>query len=400
MSTVYFDPIVGGDGSTITDDNNPLTGLGAGGHKTRFVPALNNIVNIAKFITDAAKVDMVFDLVDYVTTTNISLVGDNTYSIGSSVLVIGQTYKDENGIYYVTNSDWTRRSDASLSSNFKAGKLVGTKSGDVYVLDVVDNFVLGTSDITFVKSSGQSLGQALQSISNLSPIPSGKILFTSAQDTFSTTDISAVGKSIIARTNSLENDFQAKDTTLSQLSGKPYTNYGVGLLNAPADSLATKSYVDNAVASGGMDLTPYARLDGAAFTGNVTAVTPLTGDNSTKVATTAFVQGAVASSGGGSGGAYAIAKMNINNGVVAHSMGFANVSGITSGFHFTFETEMTDAEYIVNANTNAYIATETGFWAAVPCIVTSMTTQGFNITFGNNNGLMVGDYTLFVGVFR
>lgn len=400
MSTVYFDPIVGGDGSTITDDNNPLTGLGAGGHKTRFVPALNNIVNIAKFVTDAAKVDMVFDLVDYVSTTNISLVGDNNYPIGSSVLVVGQTYKDENGIYEVTSSDWTRRSDANISANFKAGKLVGTKEGDVYVLDVVDNFTLGTSEIEFVKSSGQTLGQSLESISNLSPIPSGKILCTTGVDTFGTTDISAVGKSIIARTTSLEDDFQSKDETLTQLSGKPFTNYGVGLLNAPADSLATKEYVDNAVASGGMDLTPYARLDGAAFTGTVTAVTPLSSDNSTKVATTAFVQGAVASSGGGSGGAYAIAKLNINNGVVSHSRGFSNISGITSGFHFTFETDMSDTDFIVNATTNSYIATETGFWAAVPCIVSSMTTQGFNITFGNNNGLMVGDYTLFVGVFR
>ena len=39
MATVYFNPSVGGDGSTVTDDSDPSTGLGAGGHRTKFVPA-------------------------------------------------------------------------------------------------------------------------------------------------------------------------------------------------------------------------------------------------------------------------------------------------------------------------------------------------------------------------
>ena len=47
MSSVYFNPSVGGDGSTVTDDNNPTTGLGDGGHRTRFVPALSQVVAVA-----------------------------------------------------------------------------------------------------------------------------------------------------------------------------------------------------------------------------------------------------------------------------------------------------------------------------------------------------------------
>lgn len=48
MSTVYFDPAVGGDGSTVTDDSNATTGLRNYGWTTRFVPSLANLVNVAR----------------------------------------------------------------------------------------------------------------------------------------------------------------------------------------------------------------------------------------------------------------------------------------------------------------------------------------------------------------
>lgn len=47
MASVYFDPAVGGDGSTVTDDSNPTTGLANGGHRARFVPALAQAVVIS-----------------------------------------------------------------------------------------------------------------------------------------------------------------------------------------------------------------------------------------------------------------------------------------------------------------------------------------------------------------
>ena len=49
MSSVYFDPAVGGDGSTVTDDSSPSTGLANGGHRSRFVPSLSNIVSVGNF---------------------------------------------------------------------------------------------------------------------------------------------------------------------------------------------------------------------------------------------------------------------------------------------------------------------------------------------------------------
>lgn len=57
MSSVYFDPAVGGDGSTVTDDSNAGTGLAAGGHRARFVPALAQLVAVANYtVTHAVNV--------------------------------------------------------------------------------------------------------------------------------------------------------------------------------------------------------------------------------------------------------------------------------------------------------------------------------------------------------
>lgn len=47
MTSVTFPTALGGDGSTVSDDANPTTGLRNAGYKTRFVPALQQFVAIA-----------------------------------------------------------------------------------------------------------------------------------------------------------------------------------------------------------------------------------------------------------------------------------------------------------------------------------------------------------------
>lgn len=54
MSSVTFSTSVGGDGSTVTDDNNATTGLREGGWKARFIPALTQEVAVAGFVVNAA----------------------------------------------------------------------------------------------------------------------------------------------------------------------------------------------------------------------------------------------------------------------------------------------------------------------------------------------------------
>ena len=46
-NTAYFDPAVGGNGLTVTDDGNPTTGLDNDGHRERLVPALAQVVAVA-----------------------------------------------------------------------------------------------------------------------------------------------------------------------------------------------------------------------------------------------------------------------------------------------------------------------------------------------------------------
>lgn len=54
MASVTFSAGVGGDGSTVTDDSNASTGLAAGGHRTRFVPALAQVVAVAGHVVTKA----------------------------------------------------------------------------------------------------------------------------------------------------------------------------------------------------------------------------------------------------------------------------------------------------------------------------------------------------------
>jgi hypothetical protein len=54
MASVYFDPAVGGDGSTVTDDANATTGLDGRGYVSRFVPALAQVVAVAGFTVTTA----------------------------------------------------------------------------------------------------------------------------------------------------------------------------------------------------------------------------------------------------------------------------------------------------------------------------------------------------------
>lgn len=54
MNSVTFSTSVGGDGSTVTDDNNATTGLRDGGWKTRFIPCFTQQVAIASHTVTTA----------------------------------------------------------------------------------------------------------------------------------------------------------------------------------------------------------------------------------------------------------------------------------------------------------------------------------------------------------
>jgi hypothetical protein len=53
MTSVTFPTAIGGDGSTVSDDNDPTTGLGNDGHRTRFIPALQQTVALVNFAVES-----------------------------------------------------------------------------------------------------------------------------------------------------------------------------------------------------------------------------------------------------------------------------------------------------------------------------------------------------------
>lgn len=87
MASVTFPASVGGDGSTVTDDNNASTGLGANGHRTRFVPALAQIVAIAAYIVNICTAALNGAATSATSTTSL-LIGT-----GAKSLTLAQTGK-------------------------------------------------------------------------------------------------------------------------------------------------------------------------------------------------------------------------------------------------------------------------------------------------------------------
>lgn len=50
VHSVTFPTPIGGDGSTVTDDSNPTTGLANGGHRKRLVPMFSNMISVCQFM--------------------------------------------------------------------------------------------------------------------------------------------------------------------------------------------------------------------------------------------------------------------------------------------------------------------------------------------------------------
>ena len=103
MSSVTFSTTVGGDGSTVTDDDNATTGLGNGGALIRLVPMMQQVVNVAAYTVNA---------VDSVTGLNDLYLGsyssNPTLNNSGNALIAGNLYfndvSDEMRVY--TGSAW------------------------------------------------------------------------------------------------------------------------------------------------------------------------------------------------------------------------------------------------------------------------------------------------------
>ena len=137
---------------------------------------------------------------------------------------------------------------------------------------------------------------------------------------------------------------------------------------------ASERIAGNLVVSGETNIAGNLRVVGttkAYLTTDSTAITQTTGDNSTKVATTAFVTASIS--------AAPIIKAFVKNSGTTLNAQFniASVTNATAGyFVYTFTTALADANYVVNAT--AFININYNYY----CMVTAMSTTGFTIQVG------------------
>lgn len=124
MTAVNFPPAVGGDGSTVSDDANPTTGLANGGHQTRFVPALAQVVAVsANTVTKAAEALASATSALNSPGSQATSVSSLTIGIGSKTLTLDQV-----GKAFVVGQQVIIASTAS-PTNWMAGTITAFTSG-------------------------------------------------------------------------------------------------------------------------------------------------------------------------------------------------------------------------------------------------------------------------------
>ena len=158
MATVTFPPAVGGDGSTVTDDANPSTGLANGGHRTRFVPSLAQVVAVAGSAVAAAQAANNAPGTNGTSTTSVAIglgAKSCTMQTGRSIVVGMQII--------IANT-------ASPSTQSMRGVCTGYNSG-TGVLDVLVDYIVGTGTVATWTIS-------LTGVAIIPATPVGSILFS------------------------------------------------------------------------------------------------------------------------------------------------------------------------------------------------------------------------------
>lgn len=143
-NSVTFPTNLGGDGSTVTDDDNASTGLGNGGHRTRFVPAMGQVVAVANTLTQR-------------------LAANSDTSSSSVAIGTGNKTFTTAGFYVWAVGMWVTVTSGANPVNYMFGQVTSYNTGTkALVVDVDSVGGSGTlSDWTIALSAYSSVGNYL-----------------------------------------------------------------------------------------------------------------------------------------------------------------------------------------------------------------------------------------------
>lgn len=246
------------------------------------------------------------------TTVDVTLAGLGIYTVDDRILVAAQTDPAENGIYLVQESAWLRSSDMNQSDDMISGMLVADITGSIYSMQFTGSWNPGETDMTVVNlpTSVVAVTALISSVtyteSEIDTLLSGKSnnghghnggeVSNTPSGNISATDVQAA-------IDELDNEKQPSDVGLTSIAAA-VTAANKMLYTTAADTYAVtdltafaRTLLDDSSASTARSTLACAPLASPAFTGSPTAPTQSPGDNSTKVATTAYVE---AAAGGGS----------------------------------------------------------------------------------------------------
>jgi hypothetical protein len=132
MASVTFPVAIGGDGSTVSDDSNVSTGLANGGHRTRFVPALGQLVAIGNLIVPLSQNAL------NAPGTSATSSSSNTIGTGTRIFVLDQAGKS------FAVGQWVQiASVVAPAVNYMVGAISGF-SGSTMTVEVVQAAGSGT----------------------------------------------------------------------------------------------------------------------------------------------------------------------------------------------------------------------------------------------------------------
>lgn len=135
MASVTFPPALGGDGSTVTDDANPSTGLANGGHRARFVPSLAQAVAVMSGAVTQVEADAIAAAASEAAaavsaSTAINAPGTNATSTSSVLIGTGnKSLTVQTGKLFVVGQPVMIARTSAPGTTWMAGNVTSYNSG-------------------------------------------------------------------------------------------------------------------------------------------------------------------------------------------------------------------------------------------------------------------------------